>query len=119
MLEIKVTAKELAEAINNLAAAISGKTVTEKETLPETEREKAPEPVNATPAPVSVVPAPTAAPQYTLEQIATAGSALIDAGKLNQLMELLGKYGVNSLTNLKPENYGAVAMDLRAMGARI
>lgn len=62
---------------------------------------------------------PTAAPQYTLEMIATAGSALIDAGKLDQLMALLGKYGVDSLTNLAPENYGAIAQELRALGARI
>ena len=62
---------------------------------------------------------PTAAPQYTLEMIATAGSALIDAGKLDQIMALLGKYGVDSLTNLAPENYGAIAQELRALGARI
>lgn len=62
---------------------------------------------------------PTSAPQYTLEMIATAGSALIDAGKMNQLMQLLGKFGVASLTELAPENYGAVAHELRAMGASI
>lgn len=83
-------------------------------------------PLSATPAqtvaPVAnTAPAavPTAAPQYTLEMIATAGSALIDAGKLDQLMALLGKFGVDSLTNLAPEYYGAVAQELRALGARI
>lgn len=60
---------------------------------------------------------PTAAPQYTLEMIANAGSALIDAGKLEPLMALLGKYGVDSLVHLPPEYYGAVAQDLRALGA--
>ena len=77
----------------------------------------------AQPAPVAnTAPAPTvptSAPQYTLDMIATAGSALIDAGKLDQLMALLGKYGVDSLTNLAPENYGAIAQELRALGARI
>ncbi len=76
-----------------------------------------------TPAPVAFaanpVPVPTAAPQYTLEMLATAGSSLIDAGKLDQLMALLSRHGVDSLTNLKPEEYGAVATELRAMGARI
>ena len=62
---------------------------------------------------------PTAAPQYTLDMIATAGSALIDAGKMDQLMELLGKFGVASLTELAPESYGAVANELRALGAAI
>lgn len=74
-----------------------------------------------TPA-VDVTPAlavPTSAPQYTLDMIATAGSALIDAGKMDQLMGLLGKFGVASLTELAPESYGAVANELRAMGAAI
>lgn len=81
----------------------------------------------ATPAP-AVTPAanstqaptvPTSAPQYTLEMIATAGSSLIDAGKMDQLMQLLGKFGVASLTELAPESYGAVANELRALGAAI
>ena len=62
---------------------------------------------------------PTSAPQYTLDMIATAGSALIDAGKMDQLMQLLGKFGVASLTELAPESYGAVAGELRALGATI
>ena len=77
----------------------------------------------AQPAPVAnTAPAPTvptSAPQYTLDMIATAGSALIDAGKMDQLMQLLGKFGVASLTELAPESYGAVAGELRALGATI
>ncbi|MFR3309387.1 MAG: hypothetical protein ACLTTQ_01960 [Christensenellales bacterium] len=61
-----------------------------------------------TPAPA----VPTSAPQYTFEMIATAGSALIDAGKMDQLTQLLGKFGVASLTELAPESYGAVANEL-------
>ncbi len=83
-------------------------------------------PLSATPAqPVApaanTAPAnvPTAAPQYTLDMIATAGSALIDAGKMDQLMQLLTKFGVASLTELAPDNYGAVATELRALGAVI
>lgn len=70
---------------------------------------------NVAPAPA----VPTSAPQYTLDMIATAGSALIDAGKMDQLMGLLGKFGVASLTELAPESYGAVANELRALGAAI
>ena len=70
---------------------------------------------NVEPAPA----VPTSAPQYTLDMIATAGSALIDAGKMDQLMQLLGKFGVASLTELTPESYGAVAGELRALGATI
>ena len=77
-----------------------------------------PTPVQTNAAPT--VPAvPTSAPQYTLDMIATAGSALIDAGKMDQLMQLLGKFGVASLTELAPENYGSMANELRALGAAI
>ncbi len=75
--------------------------------------------VSAPAAPIAPAQVPTAAPQYTLEMIATAGSALIDAGKLDQLMALLGKFGVDSLTNLDPKHYGTIAMELRALGAKI
>ena len=70
-------------------------------------------------APAQAPTVPTSAPQYTLEMIANAGSSLIDAGKMDQLMQLLGKFGVASLTELAPESYGAVANELRALGAAI
>ena len=80
----------------------------------------APAPAAAPAANVAPAPTvPTSAPQYTLDMIATAGSALIDAGKMDQLMGLLGKFGVASLTELAPESYGAVANELRALGAAI
>lgn len=80
----------------------------------------APAPAVTPAANVAPAPAvPTSAPQYTLDMIATAGSALIDAGKMDQLMGLLGKFGVASLTELAPESYGAVANELRALGAAI
>ncbi len=62
---------------------------------------------------------PTGAPAYTLEMIATAGTALIDAGKMDQLLNLLGKYGVEALTALDPSQYGSFANELRALGAQI
>lgn len=84
-------------------------------TVPTVPTETATPAINAAPTPT----VPTAAPQYTLEMIATAGSALIDAGKMDQLMLLLNKFGVASLTDIDPNNYGAVANELRAMGAAI
>ncbi len=136
MLEIKVqlsATDDLIAAMRNLAAALDGKTpdhATAINTAPINT------PINPTPAQVTqptaapatmptiaettAAPAvPTSAPQYTLDMIATAGSALIDAGKMDQLMGLLGKFGVASLTELAPESYGAVANELRAMGAAI
>lgn len=163
MLEMKITiaAPELAAAVNNLAAALEGKSTASaakagtavaaapavpanpiaapvaipaqapgaplSATPAQTATPIAPTVPVATPAPAvtpaaNVAPAPgvpTAAPQYTLEMIATAGSALLDAGKMDQLMQLLGRFGVASLTELAPESYGAVANELRAMGAAI
>ena len=68
-------------------------------------------------------PAPTVpvagAPTYTLDQISRAGASLVDAGKMQQLLELLGRYGVQAVTQLQPEQYGAFATELRALGAQI
>ena len=198
MLEIKITAPELSEAINNLAGALNGKSDTKLEiaattaqrflvpsdipkyiaylkenfgfsdadiqavcgdyaranvpenasvpvaastetvanpTVPVSAPQTAPVAQNAQnvsyPTPdANVAPAaqavptaaqavPTAAPQYTLDMIAKAGTALIDAGKMAELSALLAKYGVEALTTLDPAHYGAFAAELRAMGASI
>ena len=70
-------------------------------------------PTNAAPV------VPTAVPQYDLEMLAKAGTALIDAGKIGELMALLGKYGIEALTSLDPSKYGVFASELRALGASI
>lgn len=77
----------------------------------------APEPV-AAPAPVAPV---AAAPQITVEQISKAGADLISSKKdaMPQLMALLHKYGVASAQHLKPEQIGAFATEMRALGAVI
>lgn len=105
-------------------------------------------PINPTPAPVQSVPtttiaaptpAPTptpvqmpvaqtapapavpvaSAPTYTLDQIATAGAALVNAGKMEQLLALLSKYGIQAITQLKAEQFGAFVTELRGLGAQI
>ena len=156
MLEIRITAPELSEAINNLARAMTfraettpnGTTVgavpTNTTCVPanptvavwgdvqaqanvphmnnpaspanQTEAHTVPTAPVQTPAAPSV---PTAAPQYTLEMIAKAGTALVDAGKTAEVSALLARYGVEVLTALDPAMYGSIAMELRAMGAQI
>ena len=78
-----------------------------------------PEPQPAEPeAPKApVAPAPT----YTLEQVSRAGAELIsaDSGKLPQLRDLLQKYGVPAVSELKPDQLGSFATELRALGAQI
>lgn len=75
-----------------------------------------------TPMPTAAAPAPAVpvtAPTYTLDQIAKAGASLVDAGKMEQLLALLTKYGVQAVTQLTPDQYGAFATELRALGAQI
>ena len=155
MLEIRITAPELTEALNNLARAISlapttqtgetsGATPTSTtsvtaESAPVAEPTpivpvanptvptSAPQTVpvaqpaqnvsSPTPTPAPIIP--TAAPQYTLDMLANAGAALLNAGKMNELMAILAKFGVEALTSIPPEKYGAVALELRNIGAQI
>lgn len=81
-------------------------------------------PVTMPPATVAPTnPAPTVpvttAPTYTLDQIAKAGASLVDAGKMEQLLALLAKYGVQAVTQLQPDQYGVFATELRTLGAQL
>lgn len=85
----------------------------------------APQPQAQTiPMPQAPTPAQqtTAQPQQkalTLNDIATAGAGLVDQGKMQQVIELLGKYGVQAITQLQPTQFDAFAGELRALGAAI
>ena len=61
----------------------------------------------------------TAPPQYTIDQIMKAGATLMDAGRVDDLMNLLHNFGVAAVTELKPEQTGAFATALRGLGAKI
>ena len=58
-------------------------------------------------------------PQYTRDQIMAAGATLMDAGKVNELMNLLHSFGVQAVMDLKPEQLGAFATAMRELGAKI
>lgn len=143
MMEMKITveAPDLAASILKLAEAIASgpdpDILTPDEPLPVASYPTAPAPAPTATPPVAA-PAPTAgqtsaapgntsaptvpvtgAPTYTLDQISRAGASLVDAGKMQQLLELLGRYGVQAVTQLQPEQYGAFATELRALGAQI
>lgn len=81
----------------------------------------APVPTEQPTAPVAQAPAavPVTAPTYTLDQIARAGASLVDAGKMEQLLALLARYGVAAVTQLQPDQFGVFATELRALGAQI
>lgn len=71
--------------------------------------------VPATPA----VPLATAPQQYTLAELQKAVMPLFDAGKMAELQQVLAKYGAQDLTKVPTEQYGALAADFRALGARL
>lgn len=142
MLEAKITieAPALADAINHLAAALESRSAvavavaTEKPVKktkkdnPEIVPAETTDPVGVNPtfvAPSQVVPsvpAPSAAPAQkpiTLVEISNAGADLVDRGMMQQLVELLNRYGVQTVLALDPSNYAAFANDLRSLGAKI
>ena len=83
----------------------------------------APEPVPVPVAPMSapepVAPVPAPATNITLQQIARAGASLVDRGKKAEVIGVLRRYGVQAVTQLKSEQCGQFAGELRALGAQI
>lgn len=73
------------------------------------------------PAAPPVMPPVAAAPTYTVEQVGKAGADLVAAnpGVMPTLMGLLQKYGVTMVTDLKAEQLGPFATELRALGGKI
>ena len=151
----RIEAPALVDALNNLAAALSGGPVaaapageqkpiqfTPKQDTP---AQAAPAPVaNPTPAPTAppatavssaTAPTPAATPNavanaaapspaatskaVTFDDIVAAGSQLLDAGRMGDLLNLLKGFGVQAITQLKPEQYADVAVALRGLGAKI
>jgi hypothetical protein len=62
---------------------------------------------------------PVADQSYTTDQLAVAATQLIDTGKRNEVLGLLSQFGVQALTALPKEHYGAFATSLRSLGAKI
>lgn len=146
--KITIDTPELAAAINNLAKALVSNanattylaSVTKNEVAPkfaEANKNKAAVNPASTDTPVEVAQTPTAPAQeaakatqpeaeqaqpvktYTLDDLSRAGAELIDQGKMPQLIEILKKNGVQAITQLKPEQYNAVAAELNALGANL
>ena len=80
-----------------------------------------PTPVTPAPAPAPAPVAPTAAPAFTLAQVARAGAQLLTSKPELQkpLMDLLGKYGAKTAQQLPLDRLGEFAAELRQMGAQI
>lgn len=54
-----------------------------------------------------------------MEQLSRAGASLIDKGKMGEVIALLQRLGVQTITKLLPDQYAACADGLRALGADI
>ena len=147
-IRVKIECAEIAAAMERLAAALnSRKTHLETTVKADTKAEcqdanDAPKAISET-APesptvveisaVSQGPAPgekaehveentqreTSEPVYTLQALSIAGAGLLDKGMLPDLMKLLGDFNVHAITQLKPEQYPAMAEGLRKLGASI
>lgn len=123
MFEVKVTVDfpGIPEAINHLAEALAGmmKSGTKEPAAVETAAVEAPkqtvQPVQAE-APKEEPKKPEA-PKYDLDAIGRAGAALVDAGKMPQLLDLLKKFGVQAITQLKPDRYNDFVAGLIELGA--
>lgn len=102
----------------------------------------APQPVSPTPAPVApapqmppVAPQPaiptaptpnpvvpgTEPPKYSIDDIARAGAELAQQGpdKITALTGLLQQFGLQAVTQLRPDQMGPFVMALRGLGAKI
>lgn len=96
---------------------------------PPVQTASAPAPV--APAAVSVIPtattasapaqqqAPAAAKRITLDDLSLAGAKLVDAGKMDALINALQNFGVAAITLLHEDQYASFADGLRSMGANI
>ena len=135
MLEIKVTVDfpGLPEALTALADALGKRAETDE--VKEVEAAAAANPTapaqaasTAAPTPAQPTAPTTAAPTasavraeetYTLDALSRAGAALVDAGMMPQLLDLLTKYGVRAVVQLPKEQYNAFAGELKALGAQL
>lgn len=91
----------------------------------------APAPAPVAPAAASVTPtvtaasapaqqqAPTAAKRITLDDLSLAGAKLVDARKMDALINALQNFGVAAITLLREDQYASFADCLRSMGASI
>ena len=67
----------------------------------------------------AAIPTSHVAQSYTVEQLQMAMAPLVDAGKMEEIRGLLNSFGVPSIMDLQPDQYGALATALRGMGAQI
>ncbi len=138
---IEIKAPELTKAITALANALNGNGAIQEQEVQQPiqpqvqplQQEPQPQarapiapvtpvqpPVTPVQQPVTPVqPVPTQVASYTAEQLALAATQLVDAGRRNELVQLLQSFGVSALTQLPKERYGEFATALRQRGVKL
>ena len=123
---ITIESPELINAINALIVSPNtNKAITL--TSPDAsaaEPQMAVHPVSAVPQPPAQVPAqaqaPVAAqPTYTIALLQQACAPLMDAGRQQDIVNLIHGFGVQALTQIPKERLGDFATALRGLGAQI
>lgn len=117
------TRKAVGEALDNAKS----KTEEKKETVKKEEEAPAPKlpiaPAKKEEAPVAVAtPLPTKTAEYTaddLQRIAAAWIAKDIVNNRKTMKDLLGKFGVNAISVLPQESYGAFVQELKNLGVDI
>lgn len=72
----------------------------------------------ATPQP-GAVPTTAVAQEYSYDQLAVAAAGLVNQGKQQKLLDILHSFGVNAMTELPRDRYGAFATAIKTEGAVI
>lgn len=76
--------------------------------------------VPTSPDPVPTAPPPTmTAKPIDLNAISRAGASLVDSGRMPEVLAVLKDFGVEAITQLRPDAYPAFADRLRALGATV
>ncbi|SDY13942.1 hypothetical protein SAMN04488579_11768 [Eubacterium barkeri] len=70
-------------------------------------------------APITPPPVTAVAPTYTIDQFRIPMAGLMDAGRQAELQALLQSFGANILTEVKPDQYPALAARLKEMGVTV
>lgn len=118
---IQTTASNFAETSTVQTVQTSAQSFTTPvSTMQTTQAIQTAQTVPAAAVPVSPTGAvPVNVPSYSMDDLTRAAMTLMDAGKQSDLQALLASFGVESLPQLPPEQYGAFATGMRGMGAKI
>lgn len=126
-INVKIECPELASAIKDLAEAVNGAKRINAESVIRDQLTKDAEPDKVVEDDQKTVDKKAedkedqkkAAPMWTMEQLAHAGSDLVASGKRVEVISLLNKFGIKSLVKATPDQYNAIGEELKALGAKL